>query len=418
LRDFGLGITNGKIAALIPPQDLAQVTATQVVSLDDHVVLPGFVNAHAHSAMVLLRGLANDLPIITWLEKHIFPLEAQFVSAEFVRDGTELAIAEMIQSGTTCFNDHYFFPEEAVAAAQKAKMRANIGLWVADIPTNWGKGPEDYFSYFLKAMETPPPNLIQYALAPHGPYIVSDDAFKRVVALAEQYDLPIHAHIHESEEEIRRSLKQYGKRPLARLHELGVLSQRLQAVHMTQITEEDWPLLERVRPHITTCPESNLKLASGFAPIQKFLERGLNVSLGTDGAVSNNDLDMLSETRTLALLSKGVAGDATVLGAHEALKIATLNGAKAMGLDHKIGSLLPGKDADIMAINLNDFSTLPTYNPITQVVYSAGRHQITHVWVQGEALMSERKLLTCDVEEVKAIARKWEEKIVAVPPLE
>lgn len=412
LKGFGLGIEQGKITAVLGPEELLHATAKETLCLDHHVVMPGFVNSHAHSAMVLLRGLANDVPVLTWLEKYIFPTEARFVSPEFVTDGTQLAVAEMIQSGTTCFNDHYFFPHHAAQAAQKAKMRSNIGFFVADFPTSWAGGPKEYLDHFVNVKEQfPSSDLIKYVLSPHAPYTVADDVFKQVVKFAERHDVPIHLHLHESRQEIEGSLKQYGKRPIARLQELGVLSSRLQAVHMTQINDEDWNILERTQPHITSCPESNLKLASGFAPVHEFLERGFNVSLGTDGAVSNNDLDMLSEVRTLALLAKAVSGNAAAVSAHEALKIATLNGAKALGLDHKIGSLLPGKDADLIAINLHDLSTQPNYDPITQVVYAAGRHQITHVWVQGQALMHERELLTCDMKELQGIAAKWEERI-------
>jgi 5-methylthioadenosine/S-adenosylhomocysteine deaminase len=365
--------------------------------------------------MSLMRGLADDLPLMNWLNEHIWPAEGKWVSSDFVRDGTRLAMAEMLRGGTTCFNEMYFFPDEVARQVEHAGMRAVVGLIVIDFPTAWAQDAEEYINKGIALNdELKHSPLIRTAFAPHGPYTVSDAPLQKVVMYAEELDIPIHMHIHETVAEIEGSLAQYGKRPLARLDELGLLGPRLLAVHMTQLEETEIVRLAETNSSVVHCPESNLKLASGFCQVQKLIDAGVNVALGTDGAASNNDLDMFGEMRTAALLAKGVAGDASALPAAEALEMATLNGARALGLGEVCGSLVSGKAADIVAVKMDDLETQPLYHAISQLVYATGRDKVTDVWVAGRHLLKERRLTTLDEEAILASVRQWREKIAQV----
>ena len=378
----------------------------------NHILIPGLVNSHTHAAMSLLRGLADDLPLMDWLNNHIWPVEMKHVGEEFMRDGSELAIAEMLLGGTTCFNDMYFFPDIVAETAQKQGIRAVVGMIIIDFPSAWAQDADEYFNKGIAvkdACNSMP--LVNTTFAPHAPYTVNDDNLNRVRMMADEMLVPVHIHLHETAHEVTESENMLGKRPIQRLEELGLLNPRLLAVHMTQLNENEIELIAKKGVHVVHCPESNLKLNSGFCPIGKLIEAGVNVTLGTDGAASNNDLDMLGEMRTAALLGKAVADDATAVPAHTALAMATINGAKALGLDKQIGSLEIGKQADIVAIDLDHVSTQPVYDPIAQIVYSVSREQVSDVWVAGKQKVRNKKLIDIDESELIYKAQMWAKKI-------
>ena len=413
LDNYSLAIRGGDIAAILPQQQArAELKANETLELPDHALIPGFVNAHTHAAMSLFRGLADDLPLMDWLQKHIWPAEAQWVGPEFMRDGVALSIAEMIRGGTTCFNDMYFFPNETARVAKDAGMRACIGLVIIDFATAWAQNADEYIDKGLalhdKLRGEP---LLTTAFAPHAPYTVSDAPLKRLRMLADEIDIPIHMHIHETAHEVEQGISQHGMRPLARLHGLGYLDHKLMAVHMTQLTDDEIRLVGANGVHVMHCAESNLKIASGMCPVHKLQQAGANVCIGTDGAASNNDQDMLGELRTAALLAKGVSGDPTAVPALTALRMATLNGAKALGLDERIGSLTVGKAADIAAINLSALSAQPVYDPVSQIVYAGNRDHVSDVWVAGRRLLNNGRLTTLDETMLRARAREWRAKI-------
>lgn len=419
LKDYSVAVAQGEIIELLPQAHARQKypKATHV-SLNNHALLPGFVNTHGHLAMTLMRGLADDMPLMTWLGDHVWPTESKWVSAEFVRDGSRLAMAEMIKSGTTCFSDMYFFPNVVAEEAAAVGMRGQICAPVLDFPTAWASAADDYIDKALTLVEQYRQHpLLSIGLGPHAPYTVPDAALQRVSRLAREHRLPVQIHLHETQHEVDDALNASGKRPIQRLHELGLLSPdlALQCVHMTALNDDDMATIQAAQASVLHCPESNLKLASGFCPVTKLLQNGINVALGTDGAASNNDLDMLGELRTAALLAKAVANDASVVDAHTALCMATLNGAKALGLDHLIGSIEPGKRADLIAIDLYHLNTTPCFNVISNLVYAASSHQITHCWIDGKLQMENRKLLTFDERELKQNALEWAHRIQ--PPL-
>jgi len=415
LEDHCLAVSRGRIQAILPSADAhGAVTADHELSLPGHVLIPGLINAHTHSPMTLLRGLADDLPLMTWLNKHIWPAEKRWVDPEFVLAGTRLAALEMLKSGTICFNDMYFYPEVTARAAAEAGMRAVAGMILVDFPTGYADSPEEYLRKGLALHDRYRDHaLVRTAFAPHSPYAVSDQPLERVRTLADELEVPIHIHLHETRDEIVQSLREHGERPLARLERLGLLGPNLVAVHMTQLEDAEIEAVACAGAHVVHCPESNLKLASGFCPLVKLLEAGVNVALGTDGAASNNDLDLLGELQTAALLAKGVAGSASALPAYPALRMATINGAKAFGLDGETGSLERGKSADMVAIDLRDPDTQPVYNPVSQLVYAAGRDQVRHVWVAGRQLIRDGQPTTLDPKGILEEARAWGERIAA-----
>jgi 5-methylthioadenosine/S-adenosylhomocysteine deaminase len=413
LEHHSVAIHEGRIHEILPTeQALTTYTATIEHSLDRHLLIPGLINAHTHAAMSLLRGLADDLPLNEWLNNHIWPAESRWVNEEFVHDGTQLAMAEMLRGGTTCFNDMYFFPDTAARAAASCGMRASVGLIVLDFPTVWAHDADEYISRGLAVHDQYRSDpLITTLFAPHAPYTVSDQPLEHLRVLADELDMGIHMHIHETVDEIDRAIELTGKRPLARLQDLGLISPAMLAVHMTQLSTEEISQYAASGGHVVHCPESNLKLASGFCPAHALMTAGINVALGTDGAASNNDLDMLGEMRTAALLGKAVCGDASALPAHTILKMATLNGAQALGIDRDTGSLLPGKWADITAVCLDSIETLPLYDPVSQLVYASGREQVTDVWVAGQHLLKERRLTTLDGNDILERTHEWRARI-------
>lgn len=412
LREHALGIRNGQIALLAPRQQALTVAAKEVRELPGMVLMPGLVNAHGHAAMSLFRGLADDLPLMTWLQEHIWPAESQWVNEDFVRDGTELAIAEQVRGGITAFSDMYFFPHVASEVVHKAGVRAQITIPVLNFPIPGAHDTDESLRHGLELLEDLRYHArIRVAFGPHAPYTVSDDRLERVRVLAEQLDVGIHMHVHETAFEVQQALEQNGERPLARLARLGLLGPHFQAVHMTQIDDSDLALLQHYNVNIIHCPESNLKLASGFCPVERLWQAGVNVAIGTDGAASNNDLDLLGETRTAALLAKAVAGSATALDAHRALRMATLNGARALGMEEVCGSLQIGKSADVVAVDLSGLAQQPVYDPVSQLVYATGRECVRHVWVHGHQLVDDGRLTRHNEHDLRNSARAWGERI-------
>ncbi len=416
LEDHAVAIRNGAIVALLPTaQARARFSAAETVSRPDAVLIPGFVNAHAHNPMTLLRGVADDLPLKEWLQGHIWPIEGAVIGPDFVADGVTLAIAEMLRGGTTCVNENYFFPDVQAAVYKRHGFRARIGLPVIDFPTAWAQSDDEYFD---KAGEVHDQwrddALIATAFAPHAPYTVSDANFERIRMLADQLDVPVHLHLHETAQEVAQSQEKHGQRPIARLDRLGLFNDRLIAVHMTQLTDAEIHLCAERGVSVVHCPESNLKLASGFCPACALERAGVTLAIGTDGCASNNDLDMVGETRTAALLAKAVANDATAFDAATALRAGTLGGAKAIGLDHLIGSIEPGKQADLVCIDLSALETQPLHHVISQLIYATGRHQVSDVWIAGKAKLRARELVDIDTDALVANARQWRDRIAAI----
>ncbi len=413
LNDHAIAIRDGKIVAILPTAEATTTyTATQVIDYPQHALLPGFINAHSHAAMNLLKGIADDLPLDTWLQDHIWPAEAHWLSETFVRDGTNLAIAEMIRSGTTTFNDMYLFPDIAAECAARAGIRAAIGIVVIDFPTAWARDADEYLSKGLTLRDSLKGDaLITVQLAPHAPYTVADGPLAQVATLANELDLPVHIHLHETSSEVSQAIEKTGTRPIERLRDLGLLGPNLLAVHMTALDDDDIALAAEYNINVVHCPESNLKLASGICPVTALQDAGINVALGTDGAASNNDLDMLGEMRTAALLAKGNSGDASRMTAHEALEMATINGARALGIGDRCGSLEVGKAADLIAIDMDTIETTPHYDPVSALVYSCSRSQISDSWVGGRQLMKNRLLTTLDEAELLQAARQWQQRI-------
>jgi 5-methylthioadenosine/S-adenosylhomocysteine deaminase len=413
LTGHALVIEGATIREIMPAEQarIAYAQASQI-SLPDHAVMPGFVNLHAHSAMSLLRGLADDLALMDWLNHHIWPAEKVHVSDEFVYDGTSLAMAEMIRGGTTTVNDMYFHHEAVARAAIHAGMRTVIGASILEFPTSYASNADDYIGKALAARDRflgEP--LVQVALAPHAPYTVADSTFEKVVTLAEKLAALVHCHIHETASEVSDSLTTHGMRPLARLHRLGVLGPNLIAAHVVHANDEEIALLAAQGVHIAHNPASNLKLASGIARIADMRKAGINVGIGTDGAASNNALDMMADTRLAALLAKGTSGDPTALPAAEALEAATLGGARALGLADRMGTLEVGKQADMVAVDLGDIDIQPIFDPISHLIYAAQRQQVSDVWIAGRAVLRGRQLTTLNEGQLKSKAHWWQARI-------
>jgi 5-methylthioadenosine/S-adenosylhomocysteine deaminase len=413
LADHSVVIDGGRIAAVLATSEVAASFAPAArVDLPDHALIPGLVNLHTHAAMALMRGLADDLPLMTWLKEHIWPAETRYVSPEFVYDGTLLACAEMLRGGVTCANDMYFFPESAARAFLDAGMRASLGLIAIEFPSAYAADAEDYLRRGLELRDrlgNEP--LLSFCMAPHAPYTVGDGTFRRIATLAEELDLPVHVHLHETADEVAASVAQHGRRPLERLEGLGLLTERLIAVHAVHLTPSEIAALARAGASVAHCPSSNLKLASGLARIGELLARGVNVGIGTDGAASNNRLDMFQEMRTAALLAKVVAADAAAMPAHEALRCATLGGARALGLDAMIGSIVPGKSADLVAVTLASPETQPCFDPLSHLVYACGREHVTDVWVSGEAVVADRWLTRVDLGKLEKRHSLWQNQL-------
>ena len=416
LEDHAVAVSGGRIVAILPRQDArSRFAPRETVSRPDAALIPGLVNAHTHNPMTLLRGVADDLPLKVWLQQHIWPIEGAVIGPDFVADGITLAIAEMLRGGTTCVNENYFFPDVQAATYKRYGFRARVGLPVIDFPTAWATSDDEYFE---KAGEVHDQwrddALIATAFAPHAPYTVNDANFERVRMLADQLDVPVHLHLHETAQEVEQSIEKHGQRPIARLDRLGLVNDRLIAIHMTQLTEAEIHLCAERGVSVVHCPESNLKLASGFCPACALERAGVNLAVGTDGCASNNDLDMFSETRTAALLAKAVAQDAAALDAFSALRAATLGGAKAIGFDDQVGSIEPGKQADLVCVDLSALETQPLHHVVSQLIYATGRQQVSDVWIAGRAKLLQRTLVDIDIDGVIANARQWRERIAGI----
>ncbi|MBW0149053.1 TRZ/ATZ family hydrolase [Marinobacter arenosus] len=406
-------IQGNRIAAVVSQREADQRFRTrETVDLPHHVVMPGLINVHGHAAMSLFRGMADDLPLMSWLNDHIWPAEGAFISEAFIADGTQLAMAEMLRTGTTTFSDMYFFPEIAAQCAHDAGMRAQIAFPLLDFPTPWGTGPDDYLEKgeaFIRDWQDDP--YITPAIGPHAPYTVSDAPLKRAIQLSADTGAPIQIHLHETEFEVNEATEKLGQRPVARMAELGLLGPNTQCVHMTQVNDADLETVTTSGAHVIHCPESNLKLASGLCPVQKLMDAGVNVAIGTDGAASNNDLDLFGELRTAAMIAKVVSGDAAALSAHGALTMATLNGARALGRDHELGSLVAGKLADIIAVDLSDPFLQPVYDPISHLVYSNHGRAVSHSWINGVPQLQDGRLTRIDVADLMLRVDAWKERI-------
>jgi 5-methylthioadenosine/S-adenosylhomocysteine deaminase len=413
LENHAIAVDKGRIVALLQQTEArTRFAPRETRQLPHHIVIPGLVNLHTHAAMTLLRGLADDLPLMDWLQNHIWPAEAKHASAQFVHDGTLLACTEMLRGGTTCFNDMYFYPKATAQAASRTGIRAVIGLVTADFPTSYAADSDDYLAKGMSArdelMDDP---LLSFCIAPHAPYTVSDRSFAKALTLAEQCDLPIHVHLHETRQEIEDSLQRFGMRPIERLSRLGLLSPGLIAAHGVHLTENEIALLAEHGCSIAHCPSSNLKLASGIAPVSALCERGVNIGFGTDGAASNNRLDMFQEMRLAALLAKGFSGKADTVGAHQALRMATLGGARALGLDREIGSIAVGKSADLCAVSIDRPELSPCYDPASLLVYAAGREHVSDLWVAGRIRLASFRLVESNEIELIKLATLWQNQV-------
>lgn len=412
-NDMAVAIDKGRIVGLVPRDEATDRFEPDALhERPNHVLLPGLINAHTHAAMTLMRGYADDVALKRWLEERIWPVEMKLASPDFVSDGSRLAVAEMLRGGTTCFGDMYFFPDRVADVAAECGMRAAVGMIAIDFPTPWATTPDEYFSKGLTVHDTYRSHpLVSTFFAPHAPYSVSDETLLRVRQLADELDVPVQMHVHETAQEVTDAAEETGKRPLQRLEELGLLTPAMMAVHATQLTEAEIEGLARTGTSIVHCPRSNLKLASGGCPVAALTRAGVNVALGTDGAASNNRLDMWAEIELAALLGKHIAGDAEAILASEALEMATINGARALGLSDVVGSLVAGKAADVICVELTDAAVQPVLDPLSQLVYCAGREHVTDTWVAGEHLLAEGRHMRLDLTAIIERAAEWGHKI-------
>ena len=413
LAHHSVAVRGGKIAAVLPTAEAnLRFNPAERVTLQDHALIPGLINLHTHAAMTLMRGRADDLPLMTWLNEHIWPAEAAHVSAEFVRTGTQLACAELLRGGVTCMNDMYFFPEAAAEAALAAGMRAVLGLIALELPTAYARDADEYLAKGLELRDRlRHEELLSFCLAPHAPYTVSDATFAKIARYAEELGLPVHIHLHETADEINGELTKTGERPLARLQRLGLVGPQLIAVHAVHLNADEIALLATHGASVAHCPTSNLKLASGLCPVAALLEAGVNVGIGTDGAASNNRLDMFGEMRLAALLAKGASGKADAMPAHAALRAATLGGARALGLDARIGSITPGKCADLTAVDFSRIELQPVYDPVSHLIYTAERSDVSDVWVGGNRVVKKQQLTTIGKEELESAVLVWQNRM-------
>lgn len=415
LRDYAVVIEDNRIHSLTSIDEVRQLPCyaqAQVIDLPDHALLPGLVNSHTHASMSLMRGIADDLSLMDWLSNHIWPAEARWVDANFAVDGFRLAAAEMIRSGTTCMNDMYFFPDEVARCAQQIGMRVVVGLIVLDFPSVWARDADEYLHKALAVHdEIRGYGLVDSALAPHAPYTVADEPLRQIAMYSSELDVPVHIHLHETRAEVDEAQQKNGQRPLQRLDQLNLLNSSLIAVHMTELNEFEIERIAEAGVNVAHCPESNLKLASGICPLATLLDKGINVCLGTDGAASNNDLDMFGEMRTAAMLAKGSSGDASACNARQTIEMATINGARALGMADRIGSIEVGKCADLIAVDLAALNTQPVYDPVAQIVYAAASRQVSDVWIDGVAQLRNHEFCNLDANEIIAAAASWAKKI-------
>lgn len=413
LAAHSLVVDAGRIVAVLPTaQADARFAARSRVVLPSHVVIPGLINAHVHAAMNLFRGIADDVPLGAWLEEHIWPREGRFVGPDFVYDGARLAAAEMLKGGTTCCNDMYFFPDATARAFLETGMRAMLGLPILDFPTPYAADADGYLQCGLAVRDAlKHESRLTFSLAPHAPYTVGDAAWEKAVVIAHQLEVPIQTHLAETAAEVDASRRQTGETPLRRLHRLGATGPGFIAIHGVHLDADDIALLATHGGHVVHCPASNMKLGSGIAPVSALLAQGVNLALGTDGAASNNRLDLFAEMRLATLLAKVATGNPAAMPAQATLRAATLGGAEALGLDARIGSLVPGKQADFVAVDLAGVNAAPCYDPVSHLLYAVGREAVTDVWVGGARVVDGRILVTADEHAIVARARLWQERL-------
>lgn len=415
LKDHTLCIDeNGKIEALIPTREAARNPGAQQIELGNHLLMPGLINCHGHAAMTLLRGFADDLALTPWLQDHIWPTEGRWVDADFVRDGVNIAMAEMIKTGTTTFSDQYFFPDSTAQAACDAGMRCQVNFPIINVPTQWASEPNEYLSKGLAVRDKfKSSELVSVIFGPHSPYSLEERDIAKIATLANELEMGIQMHVHETKPEVLHAVEINGERPITTLKRLGMLGPHMQCVHMVWLSKDDIRAIADSGSHVIHCPSSNMKLASGACPVSDLLDAGINVAMGTDGAASNNGLNLFAEVRLAALLAKLTTGNPASLNAEQALHMATLGGAKALGLDHETGSLQQGKSADVIAINFDDASMQPLHNPISQVVYAGHGAHVQHSWVAGRQLLNNGKLQTLDESKIIRSAQAWRAKIAS-----
>jgi 5-methylthioadenosine/S-adenosylhomocysteine deaminase len=412
LTDHSIAMADGNIVAVLPRSEANSIQADRVIELANHVVTPGLINCHGHAAMSLLRGYADDKPLTPWLEEHIWPAEAAHVSEEFVADGLELAVAEMVRAGATTFSDMYFFPNIAADTARRLGMRCQISFPIFDFPTVWARDADEYISKGIELIHRyRHSDLISVVFGPHAPYTVSEPTLAKIVVLANELDVAVQIHLHETRGEVLQAFEEHGERPLVSLNRLGMLGPKTQCVHMTNLGEQDIQVLADSGSQVIHCPSSNMKLASGTCPVGKLLAAGVNVALATDGAASNNSLNMFTEMRAAALLAKLHSGDATELPATEVLAMATIRGARALGIEERTGSLEVGKAADIIAVDLSQPETQPVHNPLSQLVYASNGSQVTHSWINGVQVLDERRLTMIDQQALSGRVQSWQKRI-------
>jgi 5-methylthioadenosine/S-adenosylhomocysteine deaminase len=416
IQNGAIAIVNGKIAAVGTKEKiLASYRARTTLPGDGIVLMPGLVNGHSHSAMVLFRGLADDLALEDWLQNYIFPAEAKFVDKNFVRVGEQLACWEMIRSGTTTFVDMYFQPDEAAKVVDRCGLRAVIAPSSIDFPSPGFQGWNDAFAAaldFVKRWKNKNPRIIP-ALAAHAPYTVSPEHLKQAIGAARQYDVPLTIHVAETQTEVKDVRQRYNATPVQHLENLGFLEPRVLAAHMVWPSESEIELLAKRGVGVIHNPDSNLKLASGFAPIPAMLKAGVKVGLGTDGAASNNDLDMWEAIRLTSLIHKGKTLDPTAVPAKTVLRMATLGGAEALNLADKIGALKVGLQADAIQVKLTEPHLTPLYNVISHLVYATDAQDVDTVIVDGRVLMHKRKMLTVNPDRIRFEANSIAKKIEA-----
>ncbi len=413
LEQHALALSGDTLAAIVPhDQALQRYPNAKRIELPNHLLIPGLINLHGHAAMTLLRGYADDMALPGWLEQCIWPAEKNWVDEIFVRDGTRIACAEMIRTGTSTFADMYFYPDQVGQVAAQSGMRAQLAFPVMNFPTAWARSAEEYLSRGLEVHDSfKGEDRIQVAFGPHAPYSLDDRMLEKVGVLAGELDAAIQIHLHETAGEVVDYRQRHGESPLHRLNSMGLIGPRTQCVHMTQIDDQDIIDLQQTHAHVVHCPESNLKIASGLCPVQRLLDAGINVGLGTDGAASNNDLNLIGEMRTAALLGKAVAERADACSAEQVLAMATINAARALGCEDRIGSLEVGKQADIAAFDLSNTPSLPLYKPLSWLIYCATGREVSHLWVAGRLLLDRGELTSLDAQEIHRSAEIWSHKI-------
>lgn len=416
LTEHAVIVNDGKIDDLLPLDEArSKYQPSVTIKRPNHVLIPGLINAHTHAAMTLLRGIGDDLPLEAWLQDAVWPVETKWASAEMVRDGTELAAAEMVRGGVTCFSDQYFFPEIVAATADDLHMRAVVGTPVIDFETAWAKDVSEYLHKATDLVHDPYSDhpLVSTCYAPHATYSLPDEGFHELRVLADQLDLRVQIHLHETAAEIVNATQATGRRPADRLREHGFINASLLAVHAVHLNDEEIAEFAEQGVSVAHCPRSNLKLASGIAPVAEMKKAGINIAIGTDGAASNNVLDMLSEMRYAALLGKARAGDAAAITAADALHMATMGGATALGLSHEVGSIETGKQADLTCVDLSAINSQPVYDPVSQLVYTARADQVSDVWIAGRHQLDKGSLVHIDSEALRGRCAEWQNRIAS-----